>query len=131
MNIESHKRALKESLEEIRDSIRRGMTERQRTIGFHCSVAVADMLEMLLHKKGLIDPGTSIKHDFFASQRKANEKLPDFENKNKLVKLIVSLERKRNQLCYGKPQTEEVMEDYMETFNKIKDLLEGMGVSYE
>jgi len=131
MNIESHKRALKESLEEIRDSIQRGMTERQRTIGFHCSVAAADMLEIYLHQKGLIDPGASIKHDLFSSARKATGKLPEFENKKKLLKLMADLERKRNLLCYGKPQTEKLMEDFMQTFNRIKAIFKSMGVDCE
>ncbi len=131
MNIGSHRRALRESLEEIRESIRRGMTERQRTIGFHCSVAAADMLEIYLHQKGLIDPGATIKHDIFSSERKALEKLPEFDDMKKIVKLMVSLENKRNMLCYGKPQTEESMEDFIQTFNKIKGIFESIGVDCE
>ena len=104
MNIESHRRAIRESLELINESIQRGLEERQRTIGFHCSVAAVDMLELFLHSNGIIDPGKTIKHDFFTSERKALEKLTfSFEKKHEIVKLPVELESRRNSLCYGRP----------------------------
>ncbi len=33
MNIEGHRRAIRESLEEIKEAVQRGVMERQRTIG--------------------------------------------------------------------------------------------------
>ena len=131
MNIESHKRAIKESLEMIMESIQKGVSERQRTIGFHCSVAAADMLELFLHSKGLINPGKTIKHDFFTSKRKLKERLPDFKNRERTIELLTGLETKRNLLCYGKPQPEELIEEYISTFNKIRKLFEEMGADYE
>lgn len=132
MNIEGHKRAVRESLETIKESIQRGVTERQRTIGFHCSVAAADMLELFLHKQNLIDPGASVKHDFFTSKKKAGERLSfKFENKDKLIDLLVELENRRNLLCYGKPQPKESIQRYVSLFNKIKKVFDEMGVKYE
>jgi len=63
MKIESHYKSLKESLELIEESVQKGILERQRTIGFHCSAAAVDMLEIFLHKSRLIEPGAIIKHD--------------------------------------------------------------------
>ena len=68
MNMEAHRRAIRESVETLRECVQRGIESRQRTIGFHCSVAAADMLELYLHSKNLIDPGRTIKHDFFSSK---------------------------------------------------------------
>ena len=42
MNTETHLRNLRESLEVIRESIEKGLVERQRTLGFNTSAAAAD-----------------------------------------------------------------------------------------
>jgi hypothetical protein len=132
MNIEGHRRAVRESLEEIKEAVQKGVMERQRTIGFHCSVAAADMLEMFLHEQNLIDPGTTIKHEFFASVRKAEERLPaEFPEKDVIIGLMVELESKRNALCYGRPQPKENIEQYLLTFNKLRRVFDRLGVIYE
>lgn len=132
MKIESHKNVIKESLEVIKESINKGLLERQRTLGFHCSAVLIDILEIYLHKKNLIHPGTVIKHDFFSSERKALEKLDkNFDSKKEIIKLLVDLENRRNLLCYGKQQDLEFIEKYIELFNKIKKIFDNMGVDYE
>jgi hypothetical protein len=132
MNTEWHKKALRESLESIKESVQKGLEERQRTIGFHCSAAAADMLEIFLHEQNIIDPGASIKHDLFASRRKAEERLPfEFQNKEKLIGLFLELERQRNLLCYGKQQTRKRIEDYLSVFNSIRKTFDELGVKYE
>ena len=70
MNVETHLRNLRESLEVIRESIEKGLVERQRTLGFNTSAAAADMLELFLHSKNLIDPGFVIKHEWLKSIEK-------------------------------------------------------------
>ena len=100
MNAEGHRRAIRESLEEIREAVQKGVMDRQRTIGFHCSVAAADMLELFLHEQNLIDPGATVKHDFFASRRKVEERLPpEFPRRSELIDLMLELEGSRNLLC--------------------------------
>lgn len=132
MRIDHHKRAIKESLEIIKESIDRGLIERQRTIGFHCSVAAVDILELYLHSKNLVDPGASIKHDFFSSEKKALSKIKvEFENKARIIKLLVEIENKRNLLCYGKGQSKEYIEKYLGLFNALRKIFDSMGVEYE
>ena len=47
------------------------------------------MLEILLHKNSLIDPGFLIKHEWFNSKKKIAEKFPfDFENKEKILEIM-------------------------------------------
>lgn len=130
MKIEIHKRNLKESLSVIDECVQKGFfKERQRTIGFNCSTAAVDILEILLHKHNLIDPGTQIKHNWFSSERKAREKLNfDFPYKNKILPLIVSIENNRNLLCYGKPQPEKIIEDVILQLNKLREILKKEGV---
>ena len=131
MNIESHKRTVRESLDVIKESMDKGVVRRQRTIGFHCSAAIMDMLEIYLHSRNLIGPGTKIQHDFFSSERKAFERLPkDFENKKKIISLFVQIEKSRNTLCYGKEQDKGYIEAYMELFSKARQIFDSMGVEY-
>ena len=132
MRVESHKNSIRESLEELVSAVNRGIENRQKTIGFHCSSAAVNMLEIYLHDKNLVDPGFQLKHNDFGSEKMALDKLPfDFESKDEIVKIMVDIERKRNVLCYGKQQDKEIIEKYMETFNKLKNLVESMGVKYE
>jgi hypothetical protein len=121
MNTETHLRNLKESLDVIKESIEKGLVERQRTIGFNTSAASADMLETLLHQKNLIDPGFVIKHEWLKSKNKTKEKLPfEFPEKSEILDLIFRIEDKRNILCYGKPQKEEVLQALLDDFNQLK-----------
>ena len=132
MNTEEHRRALRESLDEIKIAVQTGIEKKQRTIGINCSLAAIDMLEIYLHSQGLIDPGANIKHDFFSSVSKARNKIrPNFENRDNIIRLLCELENKRNILIYGKAQKREIIEKYLDIFNSIKDLFIEMGVEYE
>ncbi|PIN92671.1 hypothetical protein COU61_01405 [Candidatus Pacearchaeota archaeon CG10_big_fil_rev_8_21_14_0_10_35_13] len=131
MKIEDHLRNINESFEVIKESIQRGISERQRSIGFHASAASIEMLEVFLHKENLINPGSMIKHDWFTSMRRVNERLNfDFPNKNEIVNIILSIESKRNLLCYGKKQPESIISEVLNSFNKIKSLFESLGVKW-
>ena len=90
------------------------------------------MLEIYLHSKNLIDPGFQLKHNDFGSEKMASNKLLfEFENKEEIIKTLVDIEKKRNILCYGKQQPTKIIEEYIQIFNQIKDLLVNMGVQYE
>jgi len=129
MKIETHLRNLKESLSVIEECIEKGLVERQRTIGFSTSAACADMLEILLHKENLIDPGFIIKHEWLKSINKIAEKFPfDFPKKKEILNLILNIEEKRNILCYGKPQEIEVIQEVINNFNKLKKIFKEAGI---
>ena len=131
MKTEDHLRNINESLEVIKESIQKGLQERQRNIGFNVSVAATEMLEVFLHKNSLINPGTTLKHELFASLKIAKEKLNfDFEHKEEILNLLSEIETKRNLLCYGKPQEIETIESVLNSFNKIKSLFEGLGLKW-
>jgi len=131
MKIEDHLRNIKESFEVLNESIQKGVVERQRNIGFNASVASVEMLEVFLHKNNLINPGSILKHEWFSSARRANEKLSfDFQDKEKIIGLLVDIESKRNILCYGRPQPAEIIEAVLDSFNKIKALFEERGLKW-
>ena len=128
MNIQTHLRAINESIEEIEDSIAKGLTKRQRTIGFHTSAAAVDMLETILHKRNLIDPGFVIKHEWLNSDKKIAEKLPfDFPEKNKIIQILKKIEDARNKLCYGRERSEEELKEVVRLFFELKELFKKGG----
>ncbi len=130
MKIEDHWKNLRESLEVLEESIEKGLIERQRTIGFNASAAAIDMLEIFLHQKSLIDPGFVVKHDWFNSKRKLEEKFPfDFPNKKEILELMFKIEEKRNILCYGKSQKVELIEKTILDFNQLKDKFRETGLN--
>ncbi len=129
MKIETHLRNLKESLAAIEESIEKGLVERQRSIGFHTSAACADMLEILLHRKNLIDTGFIVKHEWLKSKNKIREKFPfDFPGKEKILDLIFKIEERRDILCYGKPQRIEVIQELLNHFNQLKEKFQEAGL---
>lgn len=129
MKQEVHLRNVRESIEVLEECVERGLSERQRTIGFTVSAAAADLLEMLLHQRGLLDQGSLLKHQWFKSKRKLEEKIPfDFPEKKMLLELILKIEEKRNILCYGKPQKTEVLKEIIDTFNTLKQKCKEAGL---
>lgn len=132
MNIEKHYERLKESLEVIDEAISKGILKRQRTIGFNCSVAASDMLEIFLHMNSLIDPGFMVKHEWFKSKNKVKDKFPyDFMNKAEILEIMAKIEQKRNDLCYGVPKKEEAIKEVILDFNRLKGLFKDRGVEIE
>jgi|SRR3989344_6173178 len=130
MKIPDHKERLRESLSLIEESIEKGLVERQRTIGFNASAAVTDMLGIFLHKNSLIDPGIIVKHEWLKSEKSMENKFPfDFPRKEEIFALILKIEEKRNILCYGKPQKEELILEMLNNFNKVKGIFKGEGIS--
>lgn len=130
MLYEAHLRNYQESLDVIEESVVKGLLERQRNIGFNTSAASADMLEMLLHKLNLIDPGFVVKHEWLNSKNKIQEKFPfDFPNKEEILPLIVKIEEKRNLLCYGKPQKLELIREVVADFNQLKEIFRKAGLN--
>jgi len=131
MRVEDHMRNIRESLEVIKESIQKGVQERQRNIGFNISVASVEMLEVFLHQLNILNPGNIIKHDWFSSIRKAKEKLRfEFTRKEEIINLLNNIESKRNLLCYGKPQPTETINSLIKSFNKLKSLFEEEGLKW-
>ncbi|MEK7122219.1 MAG: hypothetical protein AAB855_00005 [Patescibacteria group bacterium] len=129
MNLLNHLQRLKESLEVLEEGIEKGLVERQRSIGFHTSAACADMLELFLHKNNLIDPGFILKHEWLKSKNKTTEKLPfTFKNKDEILLLIFKIEEKRDLLCYGKPQSEVIIREVLDSFRILQKKFREIGL---
>ena len=124
MKVENHLESYKEHKETIFDwAIKvKGLKNSQRIIGLHASRAIIDLLSAYLLKKGLIDSGTQINHRWFKSD-KVNDKLPNFDNKEKIIEQIIKLELACEDLTYGSPKPEEKIKEAILLFNKIEEQL--------
>ncbi|MBI2135570.1 hypothetical protein HYU06_00690 [Candidatus Woesearchaeota archaeon] len=132
MNIDNHLERLKESIEAFDEAIIKDIVKKQRNIGFNASAAAADMFEIFLHKNNLIDPGFVVKHEWFKSKNKVKDKFPyEFEKKEEILDLMHRVEERRDSLCYGKPQSEKVVEDFILKFQELKKLFKSIGVEIE
>ena len=131
MKIEDHLRNINESLEVIKESIQKGIQDRQRNIGFNTSVSGVEMFEVFLHKENLLHPSSILKHSWFSSQKIANEKLKfDFDDKNRIIDLLCKIEEKRNILCYGKKRPVSEIKTALKYFNELKNLFESKGLKW-
>ena len=129
MKSEDHIRSFNESLDVIKESIEKGIQKRQRSIGFCASTGAIDLFEIFLHNKQLLNPSSMIKHDWFSSERRINERLNfDFPKKNEIINLILKIEAKRNILCYGKLQPEEYIEEEINDFFKLIKIFRDEGL---
>ncbi len=123
MNVQSHLESLKESVGEIEEAVKKGLITKQRSLGFHASAAAVDILEIVFHERNLVDPGFVVKHEWLNSPKKIKEKFPfDFPHKFEIMSLASKIEAQRNKLCYGKRQSEDVLERLVEDFNSLKEI---------
>ena len=124
--IDEHKKIVQEFVEDINEKIKAGLlTERQKIIGFSTSEAATNLFAIFLHSKSLIEPSFNLNHRFFASKRIAEKKF-DFEipNKQQLLDLLIKQESYRNQLCYGRDKSSEIVNSAVKNFFEIKTLIE-------
>lgn len=123
--VDEHRNAVKEFENDIQEKIKLNLlSERQKIIGFAASEASVNCFAILLHRKNLISEGFSVNHRWFASIERAREKFPfDFPKKNKLLELLVTEDRLRERLCYGKAKSADEVETAIKTFFEIKTLV--------
>jgi len=124
MKIENHLESYKEHRETIFDWALKvkGLKNSQRIIGLHAARGIVDLLMIYLLKKGAIDSGTMINHRWFKS-KSVLERLPEFENKEKICKEIIKLEILCEDLTYGAPKPEDRIKEAILLFNKLEEIL--------
>lgn len=122
MKIEDHLAAFKEHKETIFDWALKvkGLKNSQRTIGLHISRAIVDLLSAYLHETNKIDLGFQINHRWFKSKN-VSERLPDFKDKEKIIKDIIRLELLSEDLSYGAPEHIEKIKEAITLFKKLEE----------
>lgn len=103
----------------------RGVENSQRIVGDNASKAITELLSAYLHKNHKIDEGSQLNHTCFKSE-KVFERLPEFENKRKIVGKMVELERLCERLSYGIPKPVERTKEALRLFEELEIEIKGM-----
>ena len=102
------------------------------TICFVYSAALTHMFHLAFYDE--VESGRVLKHQDFKSKDKIEtlkRLIREFPGKEKMFKLWEELEQKRNDLCYGYPD-EEDLRQYADRFLAIKEILENISlISFE
>ncbi len=91
MKVESHLDALAEYFDYI-EKARDKLPSSRRTLLILCSQASAEIVAILLHKIGVLDVSTIVKHNKLNNE-KWWDKLPAFQNKTEIADLAKKLNR--------------------------------------
>ena len=134
MRLEKHEDILKEVLEEIDTALKdsRGLIAHQRRLAFSLSLGATTLLQIHLTKNNIIKEGASINHLWFKKKKEtilemlANQitsPINSVPNINHCINLIINIEEKRDDLAYGAPSTEKILQEKINTFFELKELL--------
>lgn len=132
MRIEKHQEVLKEVLDEIETALKDkgGLLAHQRRLAFSLCLGMSNIIELYLHKLNLIKEGSKINHLWFKSKKeKIFEKLQkqvtvpvnSIPNIDKIIEIATKIEEKRDDLAYGAPATEEILQKKINLFFELKE----------
>ena len=134
MREEKHQETLKEVLDEIETALkdRRGLVAHQRRLAFSLSLGASNLIELYLHKLNFIKEGSKINHLWFKSkeekirqhiQKQITAPIESVPNINKIIQTAIKIEDKRDDLAYGAPATEEILQEKINLFFELKGLV--------
>lgn len=134
MNEDKIRIALQEVDEEIISALKdpRGLIPHQRRLAFCLSFGATALLELHFHKLNVIKPGSKINHLLFRKQEKAiseilerqiTSPLPSIANMSEIIGLMINIEEKRDDLAYGAPVPEQALQDKINLFFKLREVL--------
>lgn len=112
---EEHKRTIFKWALEIE-----GLEKSQRVVGIHSSRGIIELLSAYLHKASKVDMGYQLNHRWFKSER-VSEKIPDFPNKELIIKGMVKLENLSENLAYGSKKSTEETKEAIRRFTKLEN----------
>ncbi len=131
MRKERHEEILKEVLDEIEAALKdsRGLLAHQRRLAFSVSLGAVNLLEIHFHNLGAIKEGSKINHTWFKKgkekvkehlQSQVTSPLNSIEDVERLIELVISIEEKRDDLAYGAPSTEKILQEKINLFFELK-----------
>lgn len=134
MKKEKHEEILKEVLDEIETASKdkRGLLAHQRRLAFSLSLGAANFLELYFHKIDVIKEGSKINHLWFKRkkervleqlQKQIVSPIDSIVNINKIIEIILKIEEKRDDLAYGAPATEKILQEKINLFFELKKVL--------
>ena len=132
------KEKLEESLNEVLDEIDislkdiRGLTAHQRRLAFSLSLGATVLLELYLNRLSIIKEGSKINHTWFKKkkenvleilQNQITSPTSSVSNIDVILDLIIKIEEKRDDLAYGAPADEKVLQEKINLFFELKGVV--------
>lgn len=134
MRRERHEGILKEVLDEIESALndKNGLLMHQRRLAFSLSLGAVNLLELHFHNLNVMKEGSMIEHTWFKRNKKnVFEKLgkqitspvDSIKDIDEIVDIIREIEERRDDLAYGAPATENLLQNKINLFFKLKKIL--------
>ena len=134
MKKEKHNEVLQEVLDEIEAAQRdkRGLIAHQRRLAFALSLGAVNLLELYFHNLNVIKEGSKINHMWFKKkeesirerlQNQITSPLNTIKQVNIAIRIISSIEKRRDDLAYGPSATEEELQKKINEFFELRRLL--------
>ena len=125
MKIEEHEKAYEEHIRNITRTIEEGVEENQRNLGYNVSQASVELFTIFLHKLNLIQSsGDQFDHRVFKNKELTKKKVPpEFNEREKIIKLMSEIELERNVICYGKRKPKDRIERMIKYFNELRKII--------
>ncbi len=120
-----------EVAEEIDSALQdpKGMLFHQKRLGFCLSEGIKNIIEDYLKKKGVLKTGFKIDHRIFKKNKKNVKKIlsnkitcpiEELKEINKLIEIAYEIESRRNDLVYGSPSSEKILNKLINLYLSIK-----------
>jgi len=131
MRKERHEETLKEVEEEIESALKdeRGLLPHQRRLAFSLSLGMANIIGLYFHKLDIIKEGSRINHLWFKRKiERVKERLQNqivspidsVSNINEILKKAIKIEEKRDDLAYGAPSSEKILQEKINLFLELR-----------
>jgi len=131
---EKHIETLKEAEEEIDSALtdKRGLLPHQRRLAFSLSIGMVSLIELYFHNLSVIKEGSKINHLWFKRkvenikerlQNQISSPIDNIENINEIVDLARKLEEKRDDLVYGAPSNEKILQEKINLFLELRKII--------
>ena len=133
MKKEKHEEILKEVLDEIEIALKdkRGLTAHQRRLAFSLSLGAVNLFELYLRNINVMKEGSKIDHRWFKKkrekifeqlQKQITSQVASISEINKIIDIIIKIEKKRDDIAYGSPTTEKILKEKINLFFELKKL---------
>ena|SRR3989338_890830 len=133
MKEDKHYEIINEVLDEIESAAKdpRGLVAHQRRLALILSLGAVNILELYLHKQDIIKVGSKIDHRWFTRkkervmvelEKRTTSALESIENIDEIVETVIAIEEKRNDLAYGSPVPEELLQQKINLFFELRRL---------
>jgi len=131
MKKERHLEVLKEVLEEIESALNdvNGLVAHQRRLAFSLSLGAVNLLEIYFHDFAIMKEGSAMDHTWFKRkkenvleklQKQITSPVNSIKDIDEIIGIIMKIEEKRDDLAYGAPANEKILQEKINLFFKLK-----------